>query len=490
VNPFVTWSLGAYLALLLAVSVWSSKRVRDEEDFIVAGRRLPLWLAWGTLMATWFGAATMQGAAQAARDEGLRGTLLDPFASGLALVVAGLFFAGPLWRMRLLTLGDFYDRAFGRRAEVVASLVMVPSYFGWVGVQFLALAGILHLVGGPDERIGIPAVAAVVLVYTLVGGMWSVTLTDTLQLALVLAGLLVLGWTVFGHLGGGSPSGGVERVLAQTDPELLTLLPEAGAAAALAWSATLASGMLGNIPGQDLTQRIFASRDARTAVLACLLAGVVYIAFGLVPVGLGLASRLLVPPGAAAEAGAGGGAAAEGAGKILPVLAGEFLHPALQAVFVITLVSIIVSTATSAILSPATVISHNLLGRIERLRGREVLLGRLAVTLVTAGGVAMAYSSKKILDLLEDSVSITLAALFVPLVAGIYGRPRGELSALFAMALGAAAWAACWGTEAMEDFAGLVGIAASLAGYLAGQAIAGRRDRVAGGAGAAGRAPR
>ena len=85
-----------YLVALLALSLYANRRVQDEEDYLVAGRRLPLWLAWGTLLATWFGAATVLGAAEAARVEGLRGTILDPFASGVALVLAGLFFARPL----------------------------------------------------------------------------------------------------------------------------------------------------------------------------------------------------------------------------------------------------------------------------------------------------------------------------------------------------------------------------------------------------------
>jgi len=83
--------LGLYLLGILALSLYASRRVRNEEDYIVAGRRLPLGLAWGTLLATWFGAA------EAARLEGVRGTILDPFASGGALIIAGLFFARPLW---------------------------------------------------------------------------------------------------------------------------------------------------------------------------------------------------------------------------------------------------------------------------------------------------------------------------------------------------------------------------------------------------------
>lgn len=158
-----------YLLCLLLVSLYARQRIQSEEDYLVAGRRLPLFLAWGTLLATWFGAATMNGAAEAARHEGMRGTVLDPFASGLALIVAGLFFAKPLWEMKLLTLADFYASRFGRRAEFVASLIMVPGYFGWIAAQFIALADL------QSSFFNIPSVPAmfiafsVILAYTLIG---------------------------------------------------------------------------------------------------------------------------------------------------------------------------------------------------------------------------------------------------------------------------------------------------------------------------------
>lgn len=423
----------AYLGGLFALSVYANRRVESEEDYLVAGRRLPLGLAWGTLLATWFGAATILGAADAARTEGVRGTVLDPFASGMALIVAGLFFARPLWEMKLLTLADFYGRVFGSKAEIAASLIMVPGYFGWIAAQYVALAGIETTFFGIPEQWGILVACAIVLAYTLMGGMWSVTLTDTLQISVVLATLLVLAGATLLRLGSGSLLAGLHTLHSETPAEMLTLLPAAGAVSTVGWLATWGNGIFGNIPGQDLMQRVFASRSATTAKCACLIAGVVYIGFGILPVGLGLSSRLLSPN--------------DQEGSILASLAQQYLTPTLSAVFVVSLVSIIVSTSTSAVLSPAAVLGHNLLGRIPRLQGKPLLVDRVSVFLVAAAGVAVAYSGKTIMELLELSLSIGVVSLFVPLVAGIYGKPRGELPAMLAMALGIAVWIP---REAME----------------------------------------
>ncbi len=417
-----------YLVGIFAVSIYAGRRVKTEEDYIVAGRRLPLALAWGTLLATWFGAATVLGAAEAARFEGVRGTILDPWASGGALILAGLFFARPLWEMRLLTIADFYGRAFGPRSELVASIILVPGYFGWIAAQYLALAGIQATFFGIDYLAGILIAAGVVVAYTLIGGMWSVTLTDALQMGVVLVTLLILAAATFAQLGDGAVATGIGRLFSETPPGALSLWPEAGAAAAIVWLGTWGSGLLGNIPGQDLMQRVFASRDARTASRACILAGVIYIAFGLIPVGLGLASRILLP--------------GDDAGDVLGILASQYLRPALTVVLVVSLISIIVSTATSAVLSPATILGHNLLGRLRPFQRRQLFVDRLSVALITLASVATAFSGRTILELLELSLSIGLVSLFVPLVAGLYGKPRGELAALLAMCAGTAVWLA------------------------------------------------
>jgi len=112
----VGWALGLYVVATYVLGFAVKSRVHDAEDFLVAGRRLPLSLAWATLLATWFGAGTMLTAADEVRSEGLSAIALEPLGSGLCLVVAGLFFARRLWDMKLLTMSDFFARRFGRRA--------------------------------------------------------------------------------------------------------------------------------------------------------------------------------------------------------------------------------------------------------------------------------------------------------------------------------------------------------------------------------------
>jgi solute:Na+ symporter, SSS family len=423
--------LGGYLAMLVVLSYIASKKVKTEADYLVAGRRLPLFLAWGTLIATWFGAATMRGAAEAARDDGLLGVVLDPFACSFTLIIAGLFFARPLWRMKLYTMADFYRQTYGKQAETVGSVIQVVGYFGWIAAQYVALASVQHAYFGVPMHYGILIGAGITLFYTMIGGMWSVTLTDTAQIVIAMLGLVVLADATFSHLGHGSVLDGIGLMLARTAeerPEHLSLIPLTGAVAVLAWSGDWATGLFGNIPGQDLQQRVFAAKSENTAALACILAGIAYFLFGLIPVSLGLVSNLTHP--------------GEIDGKILHWLASEYLNGWMSLVFVVSFVSIVVSTATSAVLAPAAILGHNLLGRITLFQGRKLLVDRLCVLLVAAGGVSLAYTGDKIMGLLDISLSIALAGLFVPLLMGLYGRPLGQLPAILAMVFGMVGWSA------------------------------------------------
>lgn len=415
-------ALGLYLLVMVGLGLRARDEVHSVEDFVLAGRRLGLGLATPTLLATWFGAGTLLAATDEVRTDGLRAAALDPLGAGVCLLLAGLWVARPLWRMGLLTLPDYYGRRYGPRAELAASWLMVPGYFGWIAAQFVALAAIGELYFGIPTHWGLPLVAAFGVVYTLLGGMWAVTLTDAVQMALVATGLVVLTVAVLGQLGGGDLFAGWTVLWTQTPPERQVWIPEG--TEALAWTGLFAAGALGNLPGQDLTQRIFAARSDVVAQRACFLAGGAYLLLGMLPLVIGLASDLLLPDHIE-EA-------------ILPALAGHLLHPAMAVLLVVTVVSAVLSTIDSAILAPATVLAHNIAGRWRD--GERVSDHRIAVAGVAACALGVAWLGEDAYSLLEASYELGLVSLLVPLLGGLWWTRPGEGAALAAMGVGTALW--------------------------------------------------
>lgn len=414
-----------YAIGMLALGWWTRSRVHDHEDFLVAGRRLPLHLAWATIVATWFGAGAMLTATDTVRAQGLVGAALDPIGAGLCLFLAGWLIARPLWEMRLLTLPDFYRRRFDVATERLSAILMVPTYFGWIAAQFVALAHLLQLVFGLDPTIGIVVVAFVGMLYTLLGGMWSVTLTDAAQLVVIAIGLVVLALTVLGELGDGSVVEGWLRLGRETTAERMQLVPTEDLRGFVTWTGVVAVGALGNLPGQDLTQRIFASRSASTAVWACHIAGVVYFGLGVFTLMLGLSADLLVP-GYAETA-------------TMTMLASLFLSPIPAVLFVLAVMSAVLSTIDSAILSPASVLAQNLLSpRFPKLD--LLVLNRWSVVLVTIASVVTAFLGQSAYSLLESAYELGLVSLLVPLVMGVRTSIGGPRAALASMLAGTLLW--------------------------------------------------
>ena len=455
-----------YTAVLFGVAWIASRRVHDFSDYLVAGRNLGVPLASLSLLATWFGAGTLLASAAEVRAVGLSAAALEPIGPGICLLLVGLFYAAPLRRAGLLTLGDFFARRFGRRAEIACAAIMVPSFFGWIAAQFSVLAALLGELFGVPFGAGLALATGVAVGYTLIGGMWSVTLTDAVQGVIVVFALLALGISAVAELGGGSLAGGLARLGRETPPDLLAVVP-GELTAFLAWSGLLVAGALGNIPGQDVLQRVFASKTERVARRACLIAGGLYLVLGAIPVVLGLTARLLLPGQE---------------GDMLATLGRILFSPLAALGLLLLVVSALLSTVDSALISAASVLAQNLL-RHPLPRVGLLRLSRLSVLIVGAASLLYAFRGLSAYSLLEDAYELTLVGLFVPLTAGLFWKRGGPAAALGAMGTGVALWVAhlSFGWDSfLEPVLSPVGIpipnaigltAASALGYLLGTAF-------------------
>lgn len=433
-----------YTILMLAISWWSRGNVTSTEDFLVAGRRLPLMLAFPTLLATWFGAGVLLTATDEVRAGGLRMAALEPIGAGLCLILAGWLLAGPLYEMKLLTLSDFFRRRYGPQAERWSAILMVPGYFGWIAAQYIALASMFELLFGMPLMLALCIVAVVGTAYTLIGGLWSVTLTDAAQITLVMLGVLIMAFNIFTALGEGSVTAGVAELWAAMPEDKKIVLPRESAAELVGWLGVLTIGALGNLPSQDLAQRIFASRNVVTAKWACHLSGITYLTLGAVPLVIGLAADVLIPdaPGQ----------------STLTTLTHYFLSPGLAVLFTLVVMSAVLATIDSSILSPASVLAQNLLWPLWQqrfeARGMDLLLvNRICVVIIGMASLGTALLGESAYSLLESGYASGLVSLLVPLLIGLYSTRGGERAALVSMVFGTSVWLVHLGTGA-EHFMG------------------------------------
>src|SRR6187200_3576366 len=119
------WFVALYLIVSIAIGLYAATKVKNSADFVVAGRHLPLPFIVATVFATWFGSETVLGIPAKFLNEGLKGVVADPFGSSMCLVLVGLFFARPLYRLNLITIGDYYRKRYSRPVEMLTTLCIV-----------------------------------------------------------------------------------------------------------------------------------------------------------------------------------------------------------------------------------------------------------------------------------------------------------------------------------------------------------------------------
>lgn len=467
----------AYLLVTIAIGLWAAKRVKTSADFAVAGRHLPMALIVTTTFATWFGAETVLGIPAKFAEGGLGAIVEDPFGAGTCLILVGLFFAAKLYRMTLLTISDYYRARYGRWVEVVCSIIIIVSYLGWVSAQVTALGLVFNLLSGGAISISMGMVLGTVsiLAYTLFGGMWSVAITDFIQMIILVLGLMII--AVFAS----SMAGGAGKVIdLAASKDLFNFWPEPSAHEILFFVAAAVTMMFGSIPQQDVFQRVMSARDIKAATRGPVIGGALYILFAFVPLFL-VTSALIIMPQQAQEL------IAEDPQKVLPTLVLEHMPFVMQVIFFGALLSALKSTASATLLAPSVTFTENIWRQFRpRMSDREELRDMRIATLGFSALVlayAIVMQGTPIYEMVSSAYQVPLVGAFVPLLAGLYWKRATTQGAIFSTVLGLLTWLLFLLTPAGEDFpAQLGGLIAAAVGMVLGsvgpQAIVNRHDPV------------
>ena len=459
------WFVIIYWIISVAIGLVAALRVHNSKDYTVAGRSLPMYIVTATVFATWFGSETVLGIPATFLREGLGGVVADPFGSSMCLILVGLFFARPLYRMNLVTIGDYYRRKYGRAVETLTTLCIVLSYLGWVAAQISALGLVFHVVseGAMSQTTGMIVGASTVLVYTVWGGMWSVAITDFLQMIIIVLGMLYIGWDV------SQLAGGVTVVVnhAIDAGKFSTFWPEPTLAGVLGFAAAAVTMMLGSIPQQDVFQRVSSSKNESIAGRASVLGGTLYFCFAFIPMFLAYSATLIDPQLV--------GALISGDRQSQLILPNMILKHApvfAQVMFFGALLSAIKSCASATLLAPSVSFTENILRPAFKHMGDKQLLRlmRVVVVVFTALVTLFALNSHlSIYKMVESAYKVTLVSAFVPLVFGLYWKRANTQGALAAIVLGLATW--IW-LEVLAPHAAcppqLAGLFAALFGMIAG----------------------
>jgi solute:Na+ symporter, SSS family len=430
------WFVIIYWIISVAIGIYAAKWVHNSKDFAIAGRRMPMYIVTATVFATWFGSETVLGIPATFIKDGFSGVVADPFGSSLCLILVGLFFARPLYRMNLLTIGDYYRKRFSRPVEMLTTLCIVISYLGWVGAQIKALGLVFNVVseGQITQQWGMIIGASTVLLYTMLGGMFSVAITDFIQMIIIVLGMLYIGWEVSGL------AGGVGTVVSHAASSgKFDILPKPELKDVLWFLAAWITMMLGSIPQQDVFQRVQSAKDENTAARSSILGGCLYFCFAFIPMFLAYSASLIDPKMVAANLD-------KDPQQILPNLILSPIVPLFaQIMFFGALLSAIKSCASATLLAPSVSFSENILRPFFPKISDHKFLQLMRVVLVAFTVLVTAFAlstDASIYKMVENAYKVTLVGAFVPLVCGLYWKRATNLGATLAVIFGLAIWMA------------------------------------------------
>ncbi len=471
-----------YLLGTLTLGMWAGTRIKNTSDFAVAGRSLPLVMVITTTFATWFGAETVMGIPAKFVQGGLNAVIEDPFGAGMCLVLVGLFFATKLYKLNLLTIGDYYRQRYGKGIEIFCSVAIIMSYLGWVAAQITALGLVFTVLtsGAMSPAAGMIVGTLTVLVYVVVGGFLAVAITDFIQMIVLVVGMSVIAWFA------ADLAGGAGNVMAMAqNADLWRFLPEPSFTDIMFFVAAAVTMMFGSIPQQDVFQRVMSAKDAPTARTGAVIGGVSYILFAFVPMFI-VAAAVVVMGTQALDI------AQNDYQRLLPTFVMTKMPLVMQILFFGALLSAIKSTSSATLLAPSTSFVENILKNIRPgMSNRQQLLA-MRITIVIFAALVLMYAiameGTSIYELVSSAYQVPLVGAFVPLVMGLYWKRATTQGAILSIAGGLLTWVLFfeqitgWGVHFPGQLAGLImAFVGMVVGSLAPQVLTNYREVDVGG---------
>ena len=410
------------------IGLHSATRVAGKiKNFYVAGNIIPIWVIAVSLCGQAIEVASTSSNANQTMENGFWAGAIFPVGIGVSLLLIGALYAEPLHRMRLLTLPDFYNRRYdSRRAELFFSVLCVLSFMTLLASNLAGVGILFRMVLAGDVGLStdwwIIVTGAIIMTYTMAGGLFAVTWNDVLHVGVALLGFVAaIVWMV-------STTGWDQAQTAVV--ERFSMAPLTSGASALPNWAALAALGLGDIVALDFMERAFAAKTPRYARVACLTSGALTIAFGVLVAFVGMIAASMTGP-----ASGGAGVASEA-----PFIAfvQNTLPPGIRMMVFMGLIAACFSTADGAIMACSKVITRNVIQQNWPAlvpKHRLLAFSRLTAVPITVGAIVLAIFDKDPGNLLIFAFDLVFAGCLVPLAVGVYWRRPSEKAALWAMVI-------------------------------------------------------
>ena len=418
-----------YLLVMLFIGWYSSKKISSNEDFMVAGRRLGPILMAGTLAATEIGGGSSLGVVEKAYGDWGMSASWYVLTMGITFTILTIF--GPKFRKTMVkTVPEYFRRRYGKAPGAITAIIMILPLIGLTASQFIASAVILSVMTGLSYPVSIVIVAVVVTAYSIMGGLWSVTITDFVQVFLIVFGMaLAIPFAL-------KTAGGWDNVVAALPKEQFSFTKGIGIKAIIGLVIMYTASFT---VGQEAVCRYYAARDDAAAIKGSIYAAIINFVYAFIPTVLGLITLALVKQNIIS----GEAIMANGARFALPTLAMQTMPSIVVGLLFAGIISATMSSADSDLLGAGSIFGNDIYKIYLKKDASDKQVLRTTQTAMFVIGVlallVALFNKGSIIGLLMFSFTLRAGGSFIPYLLGHYWKKAswaGTVASLITGSLG------------------------------------------------------
>ncbi|MDY7018857.1 MAG: sodium:solute symporter family protein [Chloroflexota bacterium] len=405
--------IAVYFLAIIGIGVWSRKRAGSQDGFFVAHRRGTSPFITGSLIATAVGGSALVVTAGLGFDQGLTGAWWLLVGS-VGLLILGLFFARKVRGAALYTLPELVEKQYGSAVGLAASILIVVAWIGVVAGQIIAAGSFLSILGIGSSTFWMIVFTAVVVVYAILGGQFSIIRTDLFQAAILFAGIFTGLALVFSQVGG------LDGLKVSLPPSYFSF----PLSLEFDWKMLLSFLILIGatyVVGPDMYTRLFCAKEEKTAQKSVFGAAFLLIPLAFVIVLIGMSAKVIYPQISSDQA--------------FPQVINGVLSPGLSGLILAAVIAALMSSADTCLLSQSVILTEDIFKRFHpSLHERKAILStRLSIVVLSAVALALALALKGVMQSLLFAYTIFTCGLVIPVIAGFY-KDRLKVTSQGAMA--------------------------------------------------------
>lgn len=411
---YVTYS-SVYFIAMFAVGIYYFRKVKDADSYLIAGWNMNFWSIVGTTISTNIGAAVFIGWVGMGFTVGMSGYFKFALPAYLTSILLIYIFSKPLRRQRLYTMADLFGERFGAKTGVIPSVLSAFIYsVPATALQIVGMSTVFNMVFNIDMKIGIFISFALILGFTILGGLVAAIVTDALQSFILLIGIFILAFVALKF------GGGIANVISQTPAEYISPAGPHGVGEVLMFALTVAPFYL---IWQSTWQRIFASKTEKVAIQAGITGYAITALISILPFAIGVTARQFV-------------AADMHPDLIFSHVTVDLLHPAIGGIVIVGLLAALMTGADSFILQGSSNIAQDLYFRILKpnASGKQMMFAaRMSVVLIAVLSLVVSYFMTDIISVYQWALRMSATTIVFPFIAVMFWRKTTAKGIVYSM---------------------------------------------------------